>query len=50
MCVCVCVKLPPGDFNSGLYPPTPYKHLFLWNDYRIKGVQFILSIFKQGLY
>jgi len=38
------MKLSPKDTH------TSHKQLYLWNNYRTKGVQFILSIFKQGLY
>ena len=39
----MCVKLPPEDLNFGPYPPpTPHKHLYLWNDYRTKGVRWYL--------
>ena len=35
------MKLSPGDLNPGLCPPhpTPHKHLYLWSDYRTKGVR-----------
>ena len=40
----MCVKLPPEDLNFGPYPPPPipHKHLYLWSDYRTKGVWWYL--------
>ena len=32
------IKLSLGDLNLQLLPSTPYKHLYLWNDHRTKGV------------
>ena len=41
----MCVKLFPGDLNPDPYPPHPHKHLYLWSDYFIKGVQWLLLTF-----